>query len=168
MAETSAVATKESFNPLAGIRCFLTARPPGQRPGVQMGFNPLAGIRCFLTTLYRVTDSVDSWYRFQSPSGDSLFSDVTQLFSVHLSEFKFQSPSGDSLFSDALDCCRSVVAVDWFQSPSGDSLFSDAKVTLEFENQDEIAFQSPSGDSLFSDEAAAAIQFRNTPRVSIP
>ena len=39
-----------------------------------MGFNPLAGIRCFLTHPQpeQVIDDLDM---FQSPSGDSLFSD---------------------------------------------------------------------------------------------
>ena len=40
---------QEGFNPLAGIRCFLTMyNKPGDRELV-MSFNPLAGIRCFLT-----------------------------------------------------------------------------------------------------------------------
>ena len=37
------------FNPLVGIRCFLTMyNKPGDRELV-MSFNPLAGIHCFLT-----------------------------------------------------------------------------------------------------------------------
>ena len=38
------------FNPLAGIRCFLTRvrQPVYEWPS--SGFNPLAGIRCFLTS----------------------------------------------------------------------------------------------------------------------
>ena len=40
----------------------------------QQRFNPLAGIRCFLTQLYRVLGE-DEDGEFQSPSGDSLFSD---------------------------------------------------------------------------------------------
>ena len=63
------------FNPLAGIRCFLTYFPC--KIGLvylQIRFNPLAGIRCFLTAsepeLYLV-----NFLWFQSPSGDSLFSD---------------------------------------------------------------------------------------------
>ena len=37
------------FNPLTGIRCFLTMyNKPGDRELV-MSFNPLARIRCFLT-----------------------------------------------------------------------------------------------------------------------
>ena len=40
--------------------------------------------------------------RFQSPSGDSLFSDLSELDIYHVTGFddEFQSPSGDSLFSD--------------------------------------------------------------------
>ena len=37
----------------------------------------------------------------------------------------FQSPSGDSLFSDAQPPKQSKKNISWFQSPSGDSLFSD-------------------------------------------
>ena len=40
---------------------------------------------------------------FQSPSGDSLFSDKERTFCISLrlvNGEKFQSPSGDSLFSD--------------------------------------------------------------------
>ena len=38
------------FNPLAGIRCFLTGAASAM-PGLRYTtcFNPLAGIRCFLT-----------------------------------------------------------------------------------------------------------------------
>ena len=39
---------------------------------------------------------------FQSPSGDSLFSDV-KVYGGRIDRFlKFQSPSGDSLFSDKM------------------------------------------------------------------
>ena len=40
------------FNPLAGIRCFLTLSPERTCVGTAVPpvrFNPLAGIRCFLT-----------------------------------------------------------------------------------------------------------------------
>ena len=39
----------------------------------------------------------------------------------------FQSPSGDSLFSDRLQSGQPLDAAAEFQSPSGDSLFSDKK-----------------------------------------
>ena len=40
----------DSFNPLAGIRCFLTFMRRGcLRLFKRSRFNPLAGIRCFLT-----------------------------------------------------------------------------------------------------------------------
>ena len=69
-----------SFNPLAGIRCFLTRRPArgGWRGAYSTtSFNPLAGIRCFLTVCNK-TRAGKTWkvQMFQSPSGDSLFSDV--------------------------------------------------------------------------------------------
>ena len=37
------------FNPLAGIRCFLTERKKRETGTGGYCFNPLAGIRCFLT-----------------------------------------------------------------------------------------------------------------------
>ena len=41
---------QEGFNPLAGIRCFLTMyNKPGDRELV-MSFNPLAGIRSLLSS----------------------------------------------------------------------------------------------------------------------
>ena len=40
----------------------------------KVGFNPLAGIRCFLT-LDRAAPEDIICVEFQSPSGDSLFSD---------------------------------------------------------------------------------------------
>ena len=63
------------FNPLAGIRCFLTLQKYSDDPIELKGFNPLAGIRCFLT--YIGGNAGRHRYRvFQSPSGDSLFSDI--------------------------------------------------------------------------------------------
>ena len=38
--------------------------------------------------------------QFQSPSGDSLFSDITRFLPDRADRIAFQSPSGDSLFSD--------------------------------------------------------------------
>ena len=49
--ERTALELASSFNPLAGIRCFLTVKR-GPSPLIDLrleGFNPLAGIRCFLT-----------------------------------------------------------------------------------------------------------------------
>ena len=37
------------FNPLAGIRCFLTFEQRLRENWADNSFNPLAGIRCFLT-----------------------------------------------------------------------------------------------------------------------
>ena len=37
------------FNPLAGIRCFLTRSVLRWKLVLLASFNPLAGIRCFLT-----------------------------------------------------------------------------------------------------------------------
>ena len=62
-------------------------------------FNPLAGIRCFLT---EISDTLCRWCAlFQSPSGDSLFSDDSEGGEImYLILNLFQSPSRDSLFSD--------------------------------------------------------------------
>ena len=64
--------------------------------------------------------------RFQSPSGDSLFSDQSfeRLIEAGVDE-EFQSPSGDSLFSDFISISLCISFCLSFQSPSGDSLFSD-------------------------------------------
>ena len=45
----------KSFNPLAGIRCFLTrlGRAGTDYTDGRVRFNPLAGIRCFLTRASR-------------------------------------------------------------------------------------------------------------------
>ena len=42
---------------------------------ILVSFNPLAGIRCFLTPI-EVVDEISLKRWFQSPSGDSLFSDL--------------------------------------------------------------------------------------------
>ena len=74
------------FNPLAGIRCFLTeAISVSQSRFERDCFNPLAGIRCFLTeNNRRWTQPVHQ--RFQSPSGDSLFSDTARQGSISKKE----------------------------------------------------------------------------------
>ena len=69
----------------------------------------------------------------------------------------FQSPSGDSLFSDTdPNPARFWYRKDkGFQSPSGDSLFSDHRQKLSNLQPSIEKFQSPSGDSLFSDVTSA-------------
>ena len=63
----------------------------------------------------------------------------------------FQSPSGDSLFSDKKGSDNEQNEQEVFQSPSGDSLFSDdGGMPIQIERVYK-EFQSPSGDSLFSD-----------------
>ena len=44
------------------------------------GFNPLAGIRCFLTDFVKFSHTKKLYNSFQSPSGDSLFSDVEAVY----------------------------------------------------------------------------------------
>ena len=63
------------FNPLAGIRCFLTEVEDMDCIFFTPRFNPLAGIRCFLTP--GASPRQPKRRQFQSPSGDSLFSDAT-------------------------------------------------------------------------------------------
>ena len=47
----------EGFNPLAGIRCFLTKYFDTSDCNRELiGFNPLAGIRCFLTSERTLAD----------------------------------------------------------------------------------------------------------------
>ena len=181
------------FNPLAGIRCFLTLFCLVSATFfLAIGFNPLAGIRCFLTTQQESGETNRRTATFQSPSGDSLFSDPWETYCSIYRRQAFQSPSGDSLFSDPLH----QRDVPWFrgsafQSPSGDSLFSD---TMEFEStvRDEsfnplagircfltspirrgltleiCTFQSPSGDSLFSDHHIGEKHDARPDHVSIP
>ena len=63
-------------------------------------FNPLAGIRCFLTSTIDTCHQL-SVGRFQSPCGDSLFSDCLNSRGFGVTWWqRFQSPCGDSLFSD--------------------------------------------------------------------
>ena len=63
-------------------------------------FNPLAGIRCFLTYT-KLWGRSTRQAMFQSPSGDSLFSDAYALgIDDQAIAYMFQSPCGDSLFSD--------------------------------------------------------------------
>ena len=47
-----------------------------------MSFNPLAGIRCFLTDLRPLVTHTPPLAGFQSPSGDSLFSDEKQCMDI--------------------------------------------------------------------------------------
>ena len=50
--KTKAGKTWKGFNPLAGIRCFLTKiKEKKNEKNFYFCFNPLAGIRCFLTTM---------------------------------------------------------------------------------------------------------------------
>ena len=46
------------FNPLAGIRCFLTSPTMPKADSNDTSFNPLAGIRCFLTDMILVREKV--------------------------------------------------------------------------------------------------------------
>ena len=59
-----------------------------------------------------------------------MFSDRAVAGDDHLLNVGFQSPSGDSLFSDRMghtnEAEATAAAEEWFQSPSGDSLFSDS------------------------------------------
>ena len=63
-------------------------------------FNPLTGIRSFLTD-YEGEGADTLYYSFQSPHGDSFFSDEHILVDILPVNVEFQSPHGDSFFSDA-------------------------------------------------------------------
>ena len=156
-----------SFNPLAGIRCFLTQLQVDETGYFSVdSFNPLAGIRCFLTGRgWAAKGGLAE--TFQSPSGDSLFSDRVCTGAGFRSCNQFQSPSGDSLFSDEQSEKYIIKNDDEFQSPSGDSLFSDRRTKGYFADR-LVPFQSPSGDSLFSDEGQIPPEFGKLKNVSIP
>ena len=64
----------------------------------------------------------------------------------------FQSPCGDSLFSDHPRQGIAIIQKQKFQSPCGDSLFSDHKQNKNSSGNMTNLFQSPCGDSLFSDD----------------
>ena len=61
------------------------------------GFNPLAGIRCFLTHILELS-YFEPGYGFQSPSGDSLFSDVVTASDHGLSVSSFNPLAGIRCF----------------------------------------------------------------------
>ena len=89
-------------------------------------FNPLTGIRSFLTV--HMYQKIREYRKmFQSPHGDSFFSDANQFESLDPVTKAFQSPHGDSFFSDLhilVDAEGHRVMIE-FQSPHGDSFFSD-------------------------------------------
>ena len=62
-----------------------------------------------------------------------MFSDTSYHYIYDLAKLdsEFQSPSGDSLFSDSTFYSETLRLMSWFQSPSGDSLFSDCTVRYE-------------------------------------
>ena len=73
------------FNPLAGIRCFLTNHGErAERHDIEC-FNPLAGIRCFLT-YHRCRRSLPRFQRFNPLAGIRCF--------LTLKGFEKQYPRG--------------------------------------------------------------------------
>ena len=120
------------FNPLTGIRSFLTQPPEASILiySADGGFNPLTGIRSFLTAEHELCDQLaGTIIAFQSPHGDSFFSDMTcqkNTFTDTREGTAFQSPHGDSFFSDYLKMMLPSTK-NGFQSPHGDSFFSDRK-----------------------------------------
>ena len=118
------------------------------------GFNPLTGIRCFLTGCGQ-RSGPPGGDMFQSPHGDSLFSErrMTKIY-TNVVGLALQSPHGDSLFSDGrlMPFGKLGEAELEFQSPHGDSLFSDTLEKVDgWELTKTAKFQSPHGDSLFPD-----------------
>ena len=92
-------------------------------------------------------------HEFQSPCGDSLFSDAAMGLVKCALEIVFQSPCGDSLFSDqCVDRLNELQADEGFNPLAGIRCFltrhlakADSRSLLPY------LFQSPCGDSLFSD-----------------
>ena len=85
------------FNPLTGIRSFLTqARQRGNTLPCNLRFNPLTGIRSFLTNnVWMFGDELTP--EFQSPHGDSFFSDAAILALIVWlvrNEFRFNPLTG--------------------------------------------------------------------------
>ena len=88
---------RSRFNPLAGIRCFLTATVDDGKIGqMPIRFNPLAGIRCFLTEWTSMLNEPPK--AFQSPSGDSLFSDNETKNDAHKRCARFNPLAGIRCF----------------------------------------------------------------------
>jgi len=80
------------FNPLTGIRSFLTYTYPLRKRDRCTRFNPLTGIRSFLT--------------------------VNQGNFASLAQGLFQSPHGDSFFSDTGDWARAMRGLENVSIPS--------------------------------------------------
>ena len=121
---------------------------------ISFRFNPLTRIRPFLTEKEEAIRIIEH-AAFQSPHGDSSFSDnVISLPYLDINGIMFQPPHGDSFFSDIAKfdtMAEGMVAVSKFQSPHGDLFFSDGKVVSFDTMAAAIVFQSPHEDSLSSD-----------------
>ena len=79
------------------------------------GFSPLTGILCF-RRIFAVIVLVVVMFSFQSPDGDSLFSELAEAGDPGSCSKEFQSPDGDSLFSekvaeDAMEVFKRMVSV---------------------------------------------------------
>ena len=111
--------------------------------------------------------------RFQSPHGDSFFSDASPQQAEHIyvdhHTYLFQSPHGDSFFSDGIQSMSTTMIWEkQFQSPHGDSFFSDKVKRSSLRTLVQILFQSPHGDSFFSDKTETGDHTLQTRTVSIP
>ena len=70
---------------------------------------------------------------FQSPSGDSLFSDPIQIDRVYKEEiYCFNPLAGIRCFLTRRVVCLIDVSLRGFQSPCGDSLFSDEGISTHW------------------------------------
>ena len=124
--ETNSFAgSDDGFNPLAGIRCFLTPLNICFLQHLQViGFNPLAGIRCFLTA-YDILSLISRYLVgfnplagircFLTNTGSKIENDLLK---------SFNPLAGIRCFLTAI-LCNTPCCIAGFQSPSGDSLFSD-------------------------------------------
>ena len=120
------------FNPLTGIRSFLTPRSRLRRRYTIFRFNPLTGIRSFLTVgLAERAVNDEEFHTFQSPHGDSFLSDGTM------------RPKWEKVYVEGFNPLTGIRSFltpstrhgprrgsQWFQSPHGDSFLSDQRVEV--------------------------------------
>ena len=104
------------FNPLAGIRCIQTVVINSSSQNASVCFNPLAGIRCIQTP--QSVEGCQGWIRVSIPwRGFVVFRRETQS-NRWGTKVTFQSPGGDSLYSDPTiptkwRICSLQVSIPW-------------------------------------------------------
>ena len=158
----------DSFNPLAGIRCFLTYSPDGQKTfKLDPGFNPLAGIRCFLTQQRFEKPCLLQDFRFNPLAGIRCFLTNSLALADRTAAMSFNPLAGIRCFlTHPKNSSHDQPGRDGFNPLAGIRCFL-TRGQFEVNAEWLFAFQSPSGDSLFSD-ADAATTVAASARVSIP